>query len=122
MFLFALFATVSRIPAEWPAYLLAAVQVQQPDNLASFQWVAIGTMGTVITGLTLYIRFLLAEIRTIERERHAHDVAVTEKLVTVMIQTGEAIKDVTEAMTLLANRLERQQARGRDTRKTNGKT
>jgi hypothetical protein len=119
MFLLALSVTVSKIQADWLAYLITAAQTPPPDNLVTFLWICISALGAVILAMAAYIRILLTEIRAIERERHAHDLAVTEKLITVTVETRGAVKDAAEAIEILAAKLERSsRARNERNKKT----
>lgn len=115
MFTISLFVAVSKIQADWLAYLVTAAQTPPPDNLITFLWIALSALVAVILGMAAYIRILLTEIRAIERERHAHDLAVTEKLITVTMETKGAVKDAAEAIEILAGKLERS-SRGRNER------
>lgn len=109
---------ISRLPADWLVYLLATMPAQQPENLVGFLWAAIGTMGTVIVALAAYIRYLLSYIFASEKERRVQDVAMAEKRITADMETRETIKDVTEALVMLGEKLERQSR----ARRNNGKT
>lgn len=110
MLIITLSIAISRLPADWMIVLYASApnQQQAPDNLVAFQWIAITTLCGVIASLALYIRSLLAEIRAMEKERHASDMAIIEKVTTVSLEVKEAVKDAGDAIRILADKFERQ--------------
>lgn len=103
-------AVFLRVPPDW-WYLPFAYQVQvvQPTNLVTFQWISLGVMSSVIVAMAAYIRSLHTEIRQGDKDHYAANLALTEKIVTAGLEMKEAVKDSTEAIELLADRLGRVQ-------------